>query len=74
MPLHFHRTREARVPFRHRGRRRMKSILIRVDAATKAQLDERRRTGYSLVGFIRAAISRALSEADFPAGHDRNRS
>ena len=43
-----------------------KHILVRVPDSTKAQLDAKRAQGFSITGFIRMAIDRALMDAPQP--------
>jgi hypothetical protein len=44
----------------------MRSILLTVPDDMKAQLDAKRAEGYSLNGFIRRALARALTESPPP--------
>ncbi|MDH4236630.1 MAG: ribbon-helix-helix domain-containing protein [Nitrospira sp.] len=46
----------------------MKSIIIRLPDDLKAKLDALRRQGYTINGFIRAAVEQALTQQHPAAG------
>ncbi len=44
----------------------MKKIVVQVPSDTKAKLDEMRRRGYSICGFVRQALADALRDVKVP--------
>lgn len=40
----------------------MKKIVVPVEESTKAKLDEMRRRGYTITGFVRQALATALRD------------
>jgi hypothetical protein len=44
----------------------MKTIVVPVPDETKRKLDEMRRRGYTITGFVRAALASALAEVKVP--------
>lgn len=44
----------------------MKKIVVPVPNDTKAKLDEMRRRGYTITGFVRQALAEALRDVKVP--------
>jgi len=44
----------------------MKKIVVPVPNETKAKLDEMRRRGYTITGFVRQALATALADVKVP--------
>ena len=44
----------------------MKKIVVPVPNDTKAKLDEMRRRGYTITGFVRQALATALADVKLP--------
>lgn len=44
----------------------MKKILVPLSDELKAKLDTKRKEGYSLNGFVRAALEKALADVKVP--------
>lgn len=45
---------------------KMRKIVVPVESDTKARLDEMRRRGYSICGFVRQALRDALRDVKVP--------
>ena len=44
----------------------MKKIVVPVEESTKAKLDEMRRRGFSICGFVRVTLAKALADVKVP--------
>jgi len=45
---------------------KMQKIVVPVSVSTKAKLDEMRRRGYTITGFVRQALATALANVKVP--------
>lgn len=44
----------------------MKTLMVKVPDATKAKLNEKRKQGYTIAGFVRQALAEALVDVKIP--------